>query len=401
MRVLHVIPSMAPSYGGPTNALRGLSKALNTRGIYSEVLTTDLGFKKEDSIAYERLVNLNNVNVRFFPRILSAHMPRDFALSPRLARWLRSHVRNYNIVNIHGFFNYPNTVAARIAHNAGVAYIVRTCGMLDPWSLQQSRLEKMTFIKLFGNSILRDAAAISFTTQEEAKKAYKVTSQTNNFIIPLGVNAFEDLTENMTAFPLPSDKKIILFLSRIDPKKGIELLLLALARLKNVRSDFLAVIAGSGSTPYETKIRSLVKATGLTEVVRFVGFVEGERKHQLLKKATCFVLPSYQENFGISVAEAMAAGCPVIISNQVNIHAEVSAARAGKVIHCDSEDLFLTINKLIDDEATLQQMAANGRELVRRKYSWDLIVQETISMYQHCLQQHTRQFSQKSLVHSL
>jgi glycosyltransferase involved in cell wall biosynthesis len=386
MRVLHVLPSLAPTYGGPSAALIGLSAALAERGVYSETVTTDLGVEDRQKIDHGRLTEFEGVNVRYFPRMFSEWLPRDFALSPRLARWLKARIRDYDIVNIHGLFNYPNSAAARIAYRAGVPYVIRPCGMLDPWCLKQSRVKKSAYLRLFDEKLLLNAAAISFTTQEEAKLAYKLKRQPVSEVIPLGVAAISDAPEGPEPFLTPDDKKVILFLSRLDKKKGLDLLLSSIARLKDVRQDFICLIAGGGSPEYEDKVKAEIVSKALEDFVRLTGFVEGERKAHLLKAASCFVLPSYQENFGVSVVEAMAAGCPVVISDQVNIHREVSDAQAGRVVRCDADELYRALDELLSNEGMLQDMGRNGQKLVREKYDWNKICDKVLSLYQSCIE---------------
>jgi glycosyltransferase involved in cell wall biosynthesis len=389
MRVLHVLPSIAPSYGGPSTALIGLSNALSARGVYTETVTTDLGMEEGRNLNYGGLSEFRGVKVRFFPRMLPARLPRDFALSPKLGGWLKAHIRDFDIVNIHGLFNYPNSVAASIAYKAGVPYVIRPCGMLDPWCLKQSRFKKVAYLKLFGYRHLRNAAAFSFTTSEEEKLAYKVARQPPGVVIPLGVTTTED-TREQDDLLLPRDKKVILFLSRLDKKKGIDLLISSVARLKDIRNDFLCVVAGGGNAEYEARIKAEVKVKELDDVVWFSGFVEGERKRQLLKAASCFALPSYQENFGLSVAEAMAAGCPVVISDQVNIHKDISESNAGRVVRCDVDELCSALDEVLSDEAMQRTMGLNGQRLVREKYDWDKVGERFITLYKTCIEQHPR-----------
>ena len=385
MRVLHVLPSIAPSYGGPSAALIGLSQALSVRNVYSETVTTDLGYEATPDLVYGRLVEFKGINVRYFPRRLSSFFPRDFALAPRLSKWLKNHIRDYDIVNVHGLFSYPNTAAARIAFSAGVPYVIRPCGMLDPWSMNQSAGKKKAYLRIFDQKLLRQAAAISFTTEEEARMAYMAGDRSNGVVIPLGVNLAEHVLLEPADFPFTTDKKIILFLSRLDPKKGLDLLLPSLARLMEVRDDFICLIAGSGDADYETLIRTKVESHRLGEIVRFTSFVDGNLKNQLFRRACCFVLPSYQENFGVSVVEAMAAGCPVIVSDQVNIHQQVSKSQAGRVVRCDVDALFQALNELLSNRELCQRMGLNGQKLVREKYNWDHISKKVISLYQHCI----------------
>jgi glycosyltransferase involved in cell wall biosynthesis len=387
MRVLQVIPSIDPSYGGPSIALIDLAKSLSSLGITSEIITTDLGMK--NGVNYGQIVDFRGVKVRYFPRILKSWLPRDFALSPQLYRWLTLHITDYDVVHIYGLFSYPNSVAADIAYRAGIPYVIKPCGMLDPWCLKQRALKKRAYLKLVGDRLLKNASAVMFTTKEESNISYKPKTQPKSFIIPLGVDLSGRTKVIDDNFSFPADKKIILFLSRIDPKKGLDLLIPALKRLYSVRNDFIAVIAGNGNAEYETRIRHLVESSGLNEVTHFVGFVDGEKKYHLLEKASCFVLPSYQENFGVSVIEAMGVGCPVVISDQVNIYHDVLSAGAGRVVRCEVDDVFIAIDDLLNNDAARHTMSINGQKLVSEKYNWEKIGSEILQMYQGCLQSAT------------
>lgn len=365
--------------------MAGLSKALREMGVSSETVTTDLGSEGAQLVDSGQPVEFNGVKVRYFSRLLPERLPRDFALSPKLSRWLKAHVKDYDIVNIHGLFSYPNTVAARAAHHADVPYVLRPCGMLDPFCLTQSRLKKSAYLRLFDSTILRNAAAVSFTTEQEAEASYKVRGQGRSAIIPLGVGAAKELGDGATAPFAPTGKKVILFLSRLDPIKGLDLLLPALARLKTRRDDFLAVIAGGGRAAYESKVKADVASYGIENEVLLTGFIEGGKKRQLLEEATCFVLPSYHENFGVSVAEAMAAGCPVVISDRVNIHTEVSAAGAGRVVACDAVEICNALDDVLSDEAVRLVMATNAQRLVREKYDWSVVGEKVLALYHACI----------------
>lgn len=320
-----------------------------------------------------------------FPRLLRRFLPRDFALSLGLSKWLKDHVVEYDIVNIHGFFNYPVSVAARHAHRAGVPYVLRTCGMLDPGCLAKRRLGKTAFLKLYGDRMLSRAAAISSTSEQEAEVSYKKHGPARRVVIPLGVPEADRVHEEGPALPLPDGKKIVLYLSRLDPIKGLDLLLPAVSHLKQKRSDFFLVIAGGGDAKYEGRIRSEVRRLGLSDDVLLAGPVEGWRKWKLLEEADCFILPSYHENFGVSALEAMAAGCPVVVSNRVGIHAEIAAARAGAVVKCDVRDIASGLDKLLSNEAERRAFGTNGKELALNKYNWDRIGKAVFELYQSCL----------------
>jgi glycosyltransferase involved in cell wall biosynthesis len=183
---------------------------------------------------------------------------------------------------------------------------------------------------------------------------------------------------------------MVLFLSRLDPKKGLDILIPALAKLAQRRDDFTLVLAGSGDEAYTSQVQHLVTAYGLHNRTIFPGFVQGEEKWQLLREADVFVLPSYQENFGIAVVEALTAGLPVIISHRVNICREIVEAGAGLVTDLVPETLASTIDQLLSHPSLRQEMGQKGRQLASARFSWDASVSEMQRVYAIIRENHSR-----------
>jgi len=177
-------------------------------------------------------------------------------------------------------------------------------------------------------------------------------------------------------------KLLIVFLSRLDHKKGIDRLLPAINALAARRDNFAVVIAGSGEREYEAHVRDLVVAHGLQEKVIFTGFVQGQDKMDLLRDADVFVLPSYDENFGLAVIEAMAVGAPVVISNNVGIHHEVTEYGAGLVTSCESDEIAHALGTLLDNGSLRRKMGKNGRHLVGDKFTWEKVAGRLMELYE-------------------
>ena len=251
--------------------------------------------------------------------------------------------------------------------------------MLDPWSLAQGRLKKAAWMRLVERANLDGAATIHFTSEEERVAATRYTGTVPCAVIPLGVDIPDVRRPKQQA-----GRKNILFLSRLHPKKGLEILIGALGKLQRERDDFALVIAGTGEPAYEQRLRRLVADTGLASTTTWCGFVEGIEKDELLNSADIFALPSYQENFGIAIVEAMAHGTPVVISDRVNIHRTVSENGAGIVVGTDGDSLASAIRRLLDDDVLRTQCGENAVATVSRHFSWDTVGQELITLYQRC-----------------
>ena len=177
---------------------------------------------------------------------------------------------------------------------------------------------------------------------------------------------------------------MILFMSRIEPKKGLNLLLPALEKLLAQGVNFQFILAGANPQDpnYEAQIHSQIKASPIAKFTKITGFVTGEIKTSLLRIADLFVLPSYYENFGIAVAEAMVAGTPVVISDQVYICQDVASAEAGWVGCCKIEDMATLIKLALQDETERKRRGLNAQELAKNNYSWQAIATQTIQAYE-------------------
>ncbi len=209
--------------------------------------------------------------------------------------------------------------------------------------------------------------------------------QTPTITLPLGVvppSAAPQAKQKLRQrYNIASETPIVLFLSRLHYKKRPDLLLEALARLADQDNNFHLILAGSGEPDYFNYLLKLVYSLGLKSQASFAGFVTGEEKQLLLQGSDIFVLPSFSENFGVAVAEAMAAGLPVIVTPQVQIAPNIAAERAGLVVEGEIEPLKNAIATLLTSAHLCQQLSENGQRLASRRYSWTAIAQNLSSAY--------------------
>jgi len=390
LRVLHVVPTLARDYGGPSVAIVGMAGALARAGLDVTVLATLAdGERPVDGAA-----GLAGAGVRVvaLDRPRMPLVPDGFALSPRLGRWLERNVARFDLVHVHTVFTHPSSLGCRHARLADVPYVLRPCGMLDPWSLAQGWLKKLLSRRIVDRRNLAGASAFHFTSDEERAGAWAAL-RARSVVIPLGV-------DGVTGRPSGGDgpgertrqilarvggRKVILFLSRLHEKKGLDLLIPALGGLARRRDDFVLVLAGSGSADYARRVHRMLGEHALTDMTELAGFVGGDDKAALLRAADLFVLPSYQENFGISVVEAMAAGLPVVVSDRVNIERTVAEQRAGLVVPCRVDELAGAIERLLDGDAMRRRMGAAGRRLAEAAFTWDAVSPRLIGLYEDLL----------------
>jgi glycosyltransferase involved in cell wall biosynthesis len=247
-----------------------------------------------------------------------------------------------------------------------------------PW------LKKASF-RMLEARIVKHAALMHYTSDQERREAETLDVTTASVVIP---NALPDRPRSVERgafrqrFCPPQSRRVVLFLSRLDEKKGLDLLLRAYVEVRALRPEAVLVIAGDGPRDFVAKVKADAVKLGLGEAdVVWTGFLSGDAKEAVLADADLFVLPSYSENFGIAVAEAMAAGLPVVVSDQVGIHQDVRSARAGIVVPCDAQKLAEALVKLLADPELGGAMGARGEALVRRRYSSEAVTRQLIGVY--------------------
>jgi glycosyltransferase involved in cell wall biosynthesis len=377
MKVLHVIPSIAACYGGPSKVVIDTCRALRQAGIEAEIATTNADESADTPIPRELPAIVDDVPVYFFAR----QNRWRYKFSWPLTQWLERNVHEYDLLHLHALFSYSTAAAAHFARKQSIPYIVLPHGMLAPWAIQRNRFLKQYYLKLIEQKNLARAAAVQFTAEEELKaSAFRGRA---NFVLPYVL----DLTKQKNGHRRePSCRPRILFLSRLHPKKGLDLLIQAAGKLAGEGKDFELLLAGNGDREYEEVLRAMIQRNHLAARTKFLGFVQGAEKTRLLHESDIFVLPSYEENFGIAVTEAMAAGLPVVISDRVNICDEVRSADAGLVTLPEPDALRLAIARLLSDQGLRAEMGARGAELVGNRFAMGAIAGETVMIYQDIIQ---------------
>ena len=368
VRVLHVIPSVAERSGGPAAAIVPMCRALQAQGIQVFLATTSHGLTQANT---DTVTEYKGVPARFFEVQVGA----SFKYSRRLTTWLRSSVREFDLVHIHAVFNHASDAAASVCRKAGVPYIVRPLGTLDPWSMKQKAGRKKIFWSLVGKRMLQGSAAVHYTAVGEKTATEETLNINHGCVIALGVEVNGSSLAKKAAeyFPTLAGHKYVLLLSRLDPKKNVEIMIDAFTTLKD--DAWRLVIAGDGSRDY---VSSLKQRAGGVEKIIFSGWVDGEQKEALLHDASLFVLPSRHENFGLSVMEAMAHGVPVLASPHVNLAHEIEAANAGWVVDLDRFNSGLAA--VLEDET---ELARRGKAAFQfsRQYSWQRTARELAQLY--------------------
>lgn len=374
-KILHVIPSVGLQRGGPSVMVRTMARALSQAGLEVHVATTDDNGPDRLHVPHGVPQQEDGATFWYFPR-----QTRFYTFSWPLTRWLARHVRDFDLVHIHALFSYAALPAALLAYRARVPYIVRPLGTLNRWGIKNRRpwLKKLSF-RVLESHILSCAAGIHYTCEQELVEAGDLGVSASPLIIPNAVDLPEG--EVRASLKLPEDRKVILFLSRLDRKKGLDLLFEAFARVRTECPSAVLVLAGTGDPEWVASLKEIADRLGIASYVVWAGFLTGEDKWAALGAADVFVLPSYSENFGIAIVEAMACGCPVVLSDQVGIHREITRAGAGLVTPCRVEEVTRAILKVLNDSALRSRMSENGVRMARQQFSVEVVSRKLAETY--------------------
>jgi len=348
LKILQLVHTLDPSVGGVAAAVLGLSRGLARRGHKIDIVVLDDPSTVVADAVRGPTPAADELDLRV--HALGSGLT-SYRYSRALWPWLRQHGGDYDRVIVNGIWQYLSFAAWRRYAGSSIPYYVFPHGMLDPWfkeTFPLKHLKKWLYWPWAEYRVLRDAAAVIFTSDEERLQARKSfwLYRCRGKVSPLGVEAppisSNAKSEFLSRYPQLQNSRNFLFLGRLHPKKGCDILLEAFAQLRSNNSIFL-ILAGPDQVGWESDLRRQVTRLNLTNRVVFTGMLEGSMKQSAFANAEAFVLPSHQENFGISVVEALAVRVPVLISNRVNIWREIEADRAGYV---ETDDLAGTTRLL-------------------------------------------------------
>ena len=388
MRVLHLIPSISLIRGGPSFALPKMVQALRLAGVEAEIATTNDDGPKLLSVPLARRTDYNGVPVWFFHRFSPPiRAIREFAFSRSFCTWLKRHIAAYDLIHVHAIFSFTSTFAMCMARRQGRLYIVRPLGQLCAWSLKQKALKKKIYWKLTEARNVSEAAAIHFTSELERDEAGRLDLARSGFVMSHGIDIpglrsdARDSVRKLLGVPL--NEPLILFLSRLHPKKGLDYLIPALGKLEQRRFTF--VLAGSAEGNYGQAVDRMLHSAGLESRTKRLGLVTGDLKELLLQGADLFVLTSHSENFGFAVLEALAAGLPVLVTPGVALATEVQKNHLGHVVALDREKIALAIDEFLAKHDPQRPTDARARAFVTQNYSWDKIARRLAGIYEAIL----------------
>lgn len=379
MNIVHSIQNLNFSSGGPVRAIIDLSTKLAEKGHRVKIITY------EDSDAPESWRSNPQSNPCTVP-LGTVHM-NGLRATPHQKQLIADTIKGADVVHAHGIWQPVTKRVTSMTRAAGIPYILSLRGMLDDWSMEQRRTKKKIYLALGGSKMLNSAAAIHSTAEGELAQSKKWFPKAPGIVIPnlLNLDPFETMPGKELArntFPMfDTGDPVLLYLSRIHYKKGIEHLIKAIKVLKDAGNPHRLLIAGDGDKPYESMLKSLTKELDLESHVAFLGLVVGNEKISLYQAADLFVLPTSQENFGFVLYESLAAGTPLLTTKGVDTWPELQSQ--AQAVICDQQDKAIadSIASLTPDKDALEARGQTGRKWIFENQHPDRVVERFEAMY--------------------
>lgn len=387
MRIVHVIPTYLPAvrYGGPLFTTHALCAALAALGHDVQVVTTNVDGPGQSPVPTDRPVRMDVVDVHYYP---VPHVRRLY-FSSAMARGLWKLLQHTDVLHMHSVFLAPTAIAAAIARQQHVPYLMAPRGALVPELFERkSRYLKTAWLQLIERQNLRGASYLHVTSAAEYVDASRLhVPLPPACVVPNGVDVpdFESLPEPSARVEALTRQRYLLFLGRVSWKKGLDRLLACLPG-----TTFRLLIAGNDEESYTQALSEQARALGIASQVEFIGPIAGPDKWWLLRRARCLALTSYNENFGNVVAEAMAAGTPVVVTPEVAAQSHVQASRAGLVVRGEPEPLRQALALYWGDDARRERAGEAGRAYVSEQLSWSGVARQMLTHYERAVREGSR-----------
>jgi glycosyltransferase involved in cell wall biosynthesis len=380
MKILHVIPYMNPIYGGPPEALKSMVDVALQGGHDVNVYATSSGYKDLESLSgMAESTNHGGIYNFFEPSF-----PVSWFYSRDLFGQLNRNIDQIDLMHLHVPFTAPFSIAAEMAMKRGVPFVATPHGLLDKWSMAQKSWKKFPYYHFIEKRHLLSARLLHVTSSLEERDVLRLGLGVPIENIPLSVADSNIFSKIDMGIELPH----LLFIGRLHPVKSIPTILKAIKLLSDSGMDVVFDLAGSGTPSYEKYLRDLIKRDRIESRVIWHGHVDLIKKQNLYKKCNMFVMPSFHENFGLAAAEAMAAGIPVILSDQVGLAPDVKKWEAGSIIPTDNAVALAHAVKDMLHGGRLDQMSVAAKRLIDCRFSQETFSKDLLSMYSRALGGH-------------
>lgn len=324
MKVLHVCPYIHPIYGGPGVVIRSMAEALISNGGFADIVTTNAAGMKNLPTKDGMLVEENGILIKYFNCI----SPRSWFYSSSMRDWLNKQTINYDLIHLHVPFTAPFRYGALAAQSSDRPYVVTMHGLLDKWCLSQKSWKKLPYFYLLERSNIKSAKAIHVTSPLEKEFLKNLNIGPDIYCIPPAVT----VNPHLISLSSKDNCHRILCIARLHPVKALPILFMALSKIRQKGVNVVLDLAGDGEENYILNLKRQAEELGVKDAIIWHGHVDEKSKKKLFKMASCAVLISYHENFGLSAAEALAAGIPVVVSDQVGVASDINKYGVGKVV---------------------------------------------------------------------
>jgi glycosyltransferase involved in cell wall biosynthesis len=379
VKVLHVIPSLSRAHGGPSNAIWAMEQSVRDHSISVSVLATN------ENGGHSTLHQSVFDDVRGTAAIVLVPLTfMPYKVSLPAVMWLWRNIRAFDLVHAHALFSFMPIAAGLVARLRGVPYVLRPLGTLNAYGLLKRRsVAKKISLAFLEGALLRHAAAVHCTSEAEVADVRAICPTARTVVIPLAVAKFDAATSQSVSRLVGNfvGCPIILFLSRLDPKKNVEVLLDAFVALTKDNEQVVLMIAGDGDAKYVSQLRARVTNLDIARRIVWTGPVEGEQKEAAFTAASVYVLMSHSENFGIAVAEALAASVPCIVSPGVAISKEIARHGAGIVCEPNAAAVAEAIDRVLKDGVFRADAARAAQLLAAREFSSEAMGAKLAKLY--------------------
>jgi glycosyltransferase involved in cell wall biosynthesis len=369
LNVLHIVSSLSRRAGGVAPVVWELARHQQRFGLKVQIASLRDEFTDVDARSYYDLSYFTGKTDWF----------HAFGYSRELKHFCLNQMEKFDLVHSHGLWMYPGMLSGQVSRKMEIPLIVSPHGMLEPWAFKNNRLKKKLPWWLYQKRDLKLAHLLHVTSRQEANSLRELNFNNPLAIIP---NAVE-LPERTDSFKGYNSIKTLLFLSRIHKKKGLINLVKAWNYVQ--AKGWRIVIAGPDEGGYQAEVEQEIRRCGFEDIFEFVGSVTGRDKWELYRNASVFVLPTYSENFGLVVAEALASGIPVITTKGAPWE-ELRTHKCGWWVEIGVEPLVKALQEATSlNPEELNSMGQRGRKLVEMKYSWESVGEKMLLAYEWVL----------------
>jgi len=373
MKILFIVPSYKPAYvyGGTIVVVTRLAEQLAIEGHKVSVYTTTANGKVELNVVPGKEINVDGVKVTYFKRVTGDHTH----VSPTLWKHLYTTVKDFDVVHIHSWWNPLVIGAAWICKLKGVKPVFSPHGMLSTYIMETNNAGKKKLLHDMVGKGLLASTKLHVTAETEWEESLKINPHWRGHVIPNLVVLSEK------SYPRPDNNIFTIgFLSRIDPKKGLDVLIKALSK---ANFEYKLLIAGDGEEEYINSLKNLATEYGNAENLEWVGWKNGEEKFDFLSKLDLFALTSHNENFAVVVIEALSVGTPVLLSDKVGLHKYVHDRDMGWITDMNADNITKQLNKLYIERSKLKKINVGAPSIIKEEYNDSALAKEYLQLYQN------------------